>query len=720
LIGRSQNSDILRSHFSGDVIGSSYTGGLVGDYYNGGSLINSSANGTVGGVQYVGGLVGDNSNDMLGCHFNGTVNGASESVGGLMGYSSGGSVNKSSAIGRVTGSSNYVGGLVGANRNTPIQMSYFNGSVSNTGSTTGGLVGYNYGSSLIRDCYAVGSVSGSISRSGGLVGWNAEDVTRSYAAVDISGSSGSNIGGFIGFNSATLTFSFWDFTVGGGTGCGSGVCGVTGLATPSMMQQATFTGAGWDFIGVWNITEDVTYPFFIWDVGVPGPGPGPEPACSDEQTIMKLYFLNNSHGALWNDAIYNERICHDDIFGYEYSGANPHSCDGNNSVIYLSNFTNAHASTFSDPNYSTPVCYGGLYCVADGSAGNDCVNPGYEIVIRLSNYSNAHISEASYTDHPVKICCGASPPVFAPGGRWEDMDGVEIGIPAGINASVGDTVAMNFYDSEWPPGTEVNFEVYEDDTWPNSDDFVTTKTGIVAGDSTLIAFWTITDEDYNVGSDHDRYNFRVTAQDGTPVESTDLEIDENYNNGPLYLNIDYPPCGANFSSLVAVDIGVSASDPDDSIDGLLEIYGPGGSLVNSYSFTNGGLGITTLLGGSGNFQIVADATTDRGERRRDISNIMMIDQFNDGVYVAACISEPPDYSNIPTSVVNFVATDSRGVRRISGNDTSIPIEEMNFYWTFSDGLTNSHTSGSDSLSHEFFKLFRAAGENWAELIVEVV
>jgi len=121
----------------------------------------------------------------------------------------------------------------------------------------GGLVGHSDGT--IMNCYSTCSVSGGYII-GGLVGWNNEGYTaRCYSTGSVSGT-GWNIGGLIGFNDPDEGFvrdSFWDIE----TSDQSTSSGGTGKTTAEMKTMSTFTEAGWDFVEIWGISENQTYPF---------------------------------------------------------------------------------------------------------------------------------------------------------------------------------------------------------------------------------------------------------------------------------------------------------------------------------------------------------------------------------------------------------------------------------------------------------------------------
>jgi len=177
------------------------------------------------------------------------------SVGGLVGYNKNGMVMQSYSTGSVVGGIS-VGGLVGCNRGlSTVTQSYSTGSVVGNGSYIGGLAGVNNGT--ITQSYATGSVEGVNSGSfgvGGLVGYNYGTVTQSYSTGSVSG--GDLVGGLIGLDyGGTITNSYWDTEMSGQSSSAGG----EGKTTAEMKQKATFVG--WDFATVWDIEENVTYPY---------------------------------------------------------------------------------------------------------------------------------------------------------------------------------------------------------------------------------------------------------------------------------------------------------------------------------------------------------------------------------------------------------------------------------------------------------------------------
>ncbi|MDF2679401.1 MAG: hypothetical protein K0R47_591 [Brevibacillus sp.] len=244
----------------GSITGNMYTGGLAGRNF--GTVDQSYVTGAVrSGSGIVGGMVGYNGigSTVTDSYAAGAVSGPTY-VGGLVGRSDG-TVNASYATGAVSGSGNIVGGLVGDNEGGTISQSYATGVVSGKGEIVGGLVGFNF-YALVSQSYATGAVSGR-SAVGGLVGsTDAGTISQSYATGIVSGTS--SVGGVVGStNNVKMSSSFWDGeATGQSSACGYvtyGDCTATGLTTAQMKQQAAFP-SGWDFGGIWAITEGKTYP----------------------------------------------------------------------------------------------------------------------------------------------------------------------------------------------------------------------------------------------------------------------------------------------------------------------------------------------------------------------------------------------------------------------------------------------------------------------------
>ena len=288
LIGHNYTPDAVVSgcYATGTVEGSYEVGGLVGNLW-GGTVRNSHATGavTATGTGDAGGLVGWNGGTISECYATGAVTApAGSDVGGLVGHSDweavvrgchatgralgvycigglvgnnyfGSSVSECYATGAVSGNGS-VGGLAGFNGNT-ISRSYATGQASGSDDYIGGLVGNNDGGdATVSDCYATGAATGN-GYVGGLVGHNGNGTLGDCYSIGLV-TGNNHVGGLVGatYNLGSVTACFWNVEASMQTMSSSG----TGKTTAEMKQQATF--AGWDFVNVWRITENDTYPYF--------------------------------------------------------------------------------------------------------------------------------------------------------------------------------------------------------------------------------------------------------------------------------------------------------------------------------------------------------------------------------------------------------------------------------------------------------------------------
>jgi hypothetical protein len=228
LVGVIDLGSLTSCYFRGNVYGSGeVVGGLVGWNYRG-HLANCYELGYVGGDAFVGGLVGQNSwGPLTNCYASGNVGGTGNCVGGLVGFDDSGSITNCYSTGRVSG-----GGFLG------------------------GLVGENY-HSTITNCYSTGSVSGTL-YVGGLAGDNNGKIWNCYSTGRVSGTN--SVGGLVGYNpppKGVVMASFWDIETSGRSTSAGG----TPKTTAEMKTIDTFTDAGWDFVEIWGIGENQTYPF---------------------------------------------------------------------------------------------------------------------------------------------------------------------------------------------------------------------------------------------------------------------------------------------------------------------------------------------------------------------------------------------------------------------------------------------------------------------------
>jgi hypothetical protein len=237
LVGYLAGGTIANCHIDGGSIsGDQKVGGLVGTSYEG-TITDCNSTATVSGKGSVGGLVGWNKGTITYCDCGGHVLG-DDNVGGLVGHMAYGSITHCYSACTVSGDAS-VGGLVGGNSQCSMRRCW------------GGL---------ITECYSTGAVTGG-SSVGGLLGHNSRTVSQCYSAGAVSGSE--NVGGLVGWGGADTTACFWDLQTSGQATSAAG----TGKTTAEMQMAKTFlddglpAGAGWDFVNVWGLGENQTYPY---------------------------------------------------------------------------------------------------------------------------------------------------------------------------------------------------------------------------------------------------------------------------------------------------------------------------------------------------------------------------------------------------------------------------------------------------------------------------
>ena len=172
------------------------------------------------GASSVGGVIGTNYGTITNCYNTGSVNGTSDSVGGVSGFNYRGTVTNCYNTGSVNSTSYNVGGVIGYNNAGTIKNCYNTGGVSGE-STVGGVIGSNDGET-ITNCYNTGSVNGTSDSVGGVIGSNYGTITNCYNIGSVSGSEG-NVGGVIGRNefNASITNCYYDSTIYTGNAIGA-------------------------------------------------------------------------------------------------------------------------------------------------------------------------------------------------------------------------------------------------------------------------------------------------------------------------------------------------------------------------------------------------------------------------------------------------------------------------------------------------------------------
>ncbi|MGL4369993.1 MAG: InlB B-repeat-containing protein, partial [Spirochaetota bacterium] len=213
---------------------------------------------------YVGLLAGVNKGTIENCSTSGPVQG-SKCIGGLVGFNQG-TITSCSSSSNVTGLKNsddeivYIGGLVGFSLTGKIERSFATGIVDGAGGIScGGLVGYNNSISIVN-CYATGSVKGSYGSyqwvdhgTGGLVGTNQSFIENCYATGTVTNGGTTQtdteyFGGLVGYNklgSGYTDNSYYNKDTTGMADTGKGV----GKTNIEMLDKNMYSG--WNFIEIW-------------------------------------------------------------------------------------------------------------------------------------------------------------------------------------------------------------------------------------------------------------------------------------------------------------------------------------------------------------------------------------------------------------------------------------------------------------------------------------
>jgi len=251
LVGHSSVGTITNCYSTGSVSGNRYVGGLVG-HSSVGTITNCYSTGSVSGYGYVGGLAGHNEEATISnCYSAGSVNGVLD-VGGLAGYNEEATISNCYSAGSVNGVLD-VGGLVGNNIDDGVVTNCYSSASVAGEDYVGGLVAFN-SVGTITNCYSTGAVTGE-DAVGGLAGYTGGTITNCYSSGLVTGDL--RLGGLVGWHDGAIGNSFWDVNTSGWTTSSGG----TPKTTAEMKTQTTFTSAGWDFIEVWDIGENQTYPF---------------------------------------------------------------------------------------------------------------------------------------------------------------------------------------------------------------------------------------------------------------------------------------------------------------------------------------------------------------------------------------------------------------------------------------------------------------------------
>ncbi len=180
----------------------------------------------------------------------------SKDIGGILAAASDVSIINCAVLGngkvKATGS-NYVGGLVGIASNIKIEKSFSTIDIEGT-NRIGGIVGDAGGDSLIANCYSTSTIRPGSYYYGGLTGPLSGKISNSYYAGTIEGNQSELR---LVSNSSNPTFENCYFDVSKSTN-GKYRPNSFARSTEEMMKRDTFIG--WDFEGIWEMKEGVTYP----------------------------------------------------------------------------------------------------------------------------------------------------------------------------------------------------------------------------------------------------------------------------------------------------------------------------------------------------------------------------------------------------------------------------------------------------------------------------
>lgn len=423
--------------------------------------------------------------------------------------------------------------------------------------------------------------------------------------------------------------------------------------------------------------------------------------CSDEETIMKLYQEKNSHAGLWGDGNYNVRVCSPNGEVVDHSS---------NAVLWLSSETNSHVSVDESEEYNVPVYFGSeLSCeVRENSClGNEVV------VLSLFEETNSHVSKGDDADYNWKVCCVSGVPPIGNVGEayWTDVNFEKIS-----EADLYDTVRLAVEGYSEDDLENFEFEIYETGesawawwnpfSWSSEDVLVE---GVVGGTT-----W--------IANEKGEYYFLVNSSGDIIADSREndygiLEVKSSQDDDPFKLELLEPECGEDIFVGESLNIKVDASDGDDLIFGNVSING---NLVKEIS--NGLTEFSHTFSEAGVVPVVVYAENSRGYKIRVFSNVIVVNPAEEDYYVASCIDEPKDFTNLEEKSVPFNASSTRGLLNSSGELTEIDKDDINFNWTFSD-KTSHNLRGNDSFAYVFNKTFgkiKQGFNNWARLDVDVV
>ena len=291
--------------------------------------------------------------------------------------------------------------------------------------------------------------------------------------------------------------------------------------------------------------------------------------------------------------------------------------------------------------------------------------------------------------------------------QWFDLNGNPI-----TNADQGDTVELRYINMQ----TTDDFVIKEKD--PFFHDSVATIQSSNNSQNTT-AIWTIPT---GTLGDNLEDPYELYFEIGGGEDSDILNVSADPNNDDPTGDFITPTCGTDLSNGTQQDINFTVSDPDSLLDITLTVNEV--DVFSQTSFQGGTFSyshlFTTESGENGITEIILRASETNGQGKvKATSNVIVYNTTNGARYVAACIKEPKDYSNIVTDYTFFNASTTRALNYSSTSNSvsDLPFSDLYFNWNFSDGRTHPDNDGANLISREFHKYFNQFGDNWANLEV---
>jgi len=189
------------------------------------------------------------------------------------------------------------------------------------------------------------------------------------------------------------------------------------------------------------------------------------------------------------------------------------------------------------------------------------------------------------------------------------------------------------------------------------------------------------------------------------------------------INVINVECGDDFNLSENVVLNYTIDNSDSLFGGYID-FGDGSAVTNIVA---GDTSVLHKYVRGGNYRIIAFVNNLRnGFYRKDI-NVMVVDRDSSGIYTAACIDEPEDYTNFECPDVHFDASNTRAIVVSNGGATKTsysPTDEdvrdrFSWYWRFMpEDMVRKFVKSKDSLAYNFNATFPVAGNNFAKLRIE--